>query len=230
MCAKHEHILMFMFSEVSHAAHPDALLDTHPNLLAGESLLPPPRQERSRRNRRSLLDAALATFAERGYEAATLDEISHRAGVAVGDFYLHFRSKRQALLVLMDRLIGELAQLEPPAQTDARRAVETLVREALRVDIAYLGAYRAWQEAVLRDDELALLHAAIDAWTTARVAALLQRVRTAPGARQDVEPDVLARVLNALFWRLTQLRNGNHAAILKTVTALVVHAIFIDDR
>ncbi len=198
-------------------------------MLAGESLLPPPRQERSRRNRAALLDSALATFAERGYEAATLDEISQRAGVAVGGFYLHFRSKRQALLVLMDRLIGELAQLEPVPGGDPRIAVETLVREALRVDIAYLGAYRAWHEAVLRDDELALLHESIDAWTTARVAVLLERIRAAPNARQDVEPIVLARVLNALFWRLTQLRPGDHEAILKTVTALVVHAIFTDD-
>jgi AcrR family transcriptional regulator len=204
--------------------------DARPALLAGESLLPPPRQERSRRNRAALLDAALATFAQRGYEAATLDEISGRAGVAVGGFYLHFRSKRQALLVLMDRLVGELAQLEPPAGSDARAAVETLVREALRVDIAYLGAYRAWHEAVLRDDELALLHASIDAWTTARVAALLGRVRAAPSARLDVDPAMLARVLNALFWRLTQSRITDHASLLATVTALVMHAIFRDDE
>ncbi len=159
----------------------------------------------------------------------TLDEIGQRAGVAVGGFYLYFRSKRQALLVLMDRLIGELARLEPPPGGDPRSAVETLVREGLRVDIAYLGAYRAWHEAVLCDDELALLHESIDAWTTARVAVLLQSLRAAPNARKDVEPVVLARVLNALFWRLTQLRPGDHDAILKTVTALVVHAIFTDE-
>ena len=129
----------------------------------------------------------------------------------------------------MDRLIGELAKLEPAPTGDARIAVETLVREALRVDIAYLGAYRAWHEAVLRDDELALLHERIDAWTTSRVAALLARVRDAPGGRKDVDLHSLARVLNALFWRLTQLRADNEAQMLKTVTALVVHAIFIDD-
>ncbi len=199
-----------------------------PNLLAGESLLAPPRQERSRRNRAALLDAALATFAEHGYEASTLDEISRRAGVAVGGFYLYFRSKRQALLVLMDRLIGELALLDAPFGEGPRVAVETLVREALRVDIAYLGAYRAWQEAVLRDDELALLHESIDAWTTARIAALLQAVRAAPDARRDGDPAVLARVLNALFWRLTQGRIADHEAVRATVTALVLHAIFVD--
>ena len=190
---------------------------------------PPPRQERSRRNRDALLDATLATFAERGYEASTIEEIGRRAGVATGGFYLHFRSKRQALLVLMDRLLGELAALEPtPRSSDAEAAVVTLVREALRVDIAYMGAYRAWREAVLGDAELAERHASIDAWTTARVAALLERVRAAPNARRDVEPAVLARILNALFWRLTELRATDEAAILQSVTALVVHAVFVD--
>ena len=153
-----------------------------PHLLAGESLLPPPRQERSRRKREALLDATLATFAERGYEASTIDEIGRRAGVAVGGFYLHFRSKRQALLVLMDRLLGELDGLAPALEADLQGTVVALVRDALRLDMAYLGAYRAWREAVLRDDELALLHASIDAWTTGRLATWLELIRAAPSS------------------------------------------------
>jgi AcrR family transcriptional regulator len=197
-------------------------------LLAGESLLPPPRQERSRRNRAALLVAVLATFAERGYEAATLDEISRRAGVPVGGFYLHFRSKRQALLVLMDRLVAEIARIEPKLDGDARSTVETAVREAIRVDIAYLGAYRAWQEAVLRDDELARLHDSIDAWTTSRMTVLLEQIRADPRVRRDFDPAALAGVLNALFWRLLLVRTDDRAALLATVTALVTHAIFSD--
>jgi len=201
-----------------------------PHLLAGESLLPPPRQERSRRKREALLDATLATFAERGYEASTIDEIGRRAGVAVGGFYLHFRSKRQALLVLMDRLLGELDGLAPALEADLQGTVVALVRDALRLDMAYLGAYRAWHEAVLRDDELALLHASIDAWTTGRLATWLELIRAAPNARRELEPAVLARVLNALFWRFTELRMGEQAATLDAVTALVIHAIFADER
>ena len=202
---------------------------TTPALLAGESLPPLPRQERSRRSREALLGATLATFAERGYDASTIDEIGRRAGVAVGGFYLHFRSKRQALLVLMDRLLGELAELEPaPGSVDPKAAVATLVREALRVDFVYLGAYRAWHEAVLRDDELFRLHESVERWTAARVAALLERVRAAPNARQDVDSAVLARILNALFWRLTEMREHDESAILETATALVMHAVFVD--
>lgn len=43
--------------------------------------------------RQAILDAALAVFAERGYEAARLDDVAARAGVAKGTLYLYFRDK-----------------------------------------------------------------------------------------------------------------------------------------
>jgi AcrR family transcriptional regulator len=39
------------------------------------------------------LDAALSVFAERGYEAARLDDVAARAGVAKGTLYLYFKDK-----------------------------------------------------------------------------------------------------------------------------------------
>lgn len=43
--------------------------------------------------RQAILDAALAVFAEHGYEAARLDEVAGRAGVAKGTLYLYFKDK-----------------------------------------------------------------------------------------------------------------------------------------
>jgi AcrR family transcriptional regulator len=43
--------------------------------------------------RQAILDAALTVFAERGYEAARLDDVAARAGVAKGTLYLYFRDK-----------------------------------------------------------------------------------------------------------------------------------------
>jgi len=43
--------------------------------------------------REAILDAALAVFAERGYEAARLDDMAARAGVAKGTLYLYFKDK-----------------------------------------------------------------------------------------------------------------------------------------
>jgi len=43
--------------------------------------------------RQAILDAALSVFAERGFEAARLDDVAGRAGVAKGTLYLYFRDK-----------------------------------------------------------------------------------------------------------------------------------------
>lgn len=212
-------------------APPDRL--TYPQLLATESLPPPPRQERSRRTREALIRAALSTFEKHGYEATTIEEIARVSKVAVGGFYLHFRTKRQALLVLMDQFLAELATLELPADTvlgapAAKAFVVALVHVALRVDLKYWGAFRAWHEAVLRDEALAKLQAQIDAWTTERIVAMLHVVRRAPNVRRDTDAATLARVLNALFWRLTEMRAGEEKAVVRATVAMVTHAIFTD--
>src|SRR5690606_8287650 len=43
--------------------------------------------------RRQLLDAARDVFAEKGYVAATVDDVVARCGVARGTFYLYFDDK-----------------------------------------------------------------------------------------------------------------------------------------
>lgn len=49
---------------------------------------------RKRETETKLLDAALAVFTARGYDAATTGEIARAADVGAGTFYLHFRDKR----------------------------------------------------------------------------------------------------------------------------------------
>lgn len=82
-----------------------------PNLLKGEDLPPETVQQRSRDNRARLKAAGLAVFSEKGYQGAAIKDIAKRARLAVGGFYLHFHSKRQLLLVLMDDLLQGLSQI-----------------------------------------------------------------------------------------------------------------------
>lgn len=59
---------------------------------------PKPRQARRpepAQRRQEILDAALSVFAERGFEAARLDDIAARAGVAKGTLYLYFADKEK---------------------------------------------------------------------------------------------------------------------------------------
>ncbi len=59
-------------------------------------------QERSRRTRRTLVDAALALWTERGFDdgidETTVEEIAQAAGVTKGTFYFHFAHKEDILL------------------------------------------------------------------------------------------------------------------------------------
>lgn len=50
-----------------------------------------------------ILQAALAVFSERGYEAAAVSEIAERAGVVEGTVYKYFDSKRALLLKVIEQ-------------------------------------------------------------------------------------------------------------------------------
>jgi len=58
--------------------------------------------------RQTILKAALATFAERGFAAARLDDVAARAGVAKGTLYLYFHSKEALFEALIRDAISPL--------------------------------------------------------------------------------------------------------------------------
>jgi len=209
-------------------------LTRRPNLLAGERIPPPPRQKRSLAKHARLKDAALAIFGEKGYEAASIEEIARRAGLAVGGFYQHYHSKRQLLLALMDELLEGLSQLDlrPQAAGDIRAGLRQLLSGAFSRDLRYLGAYRAWQEAALSDPGLARRQKKIHAWTTARVRAVLEHLQQLPGARPNVDIPGLAEVLDSFFWSLlaqaVHLRKPELNRWIDSATHLMYHAMFTD--
>jgi AcrR family transcriptional regulator len=68
-----------------------------------------PRQHAPPEVRRAqILDAALRCFAERGYHAATMDDLVRASGLSKGSLYWHFRSKEEVFLALFDRFTEEL--------------------------------------------------------------------------------------------------------------------------
>jgi AcrR family transcriptional regulator len=67
------------------------------------------RAEQNGRNRALLLDAARRVFLERGYYAATLDQIADEAGFSKGAVYSRFASKADMFLALLEDRITERA-------------------------------------------------------------------------------------------------------------------------
>jgi len=205
-----------------------------PNLLAGEDLPPEPHQKRSLEGRARLKAAALALFGEKGFEGTLIEEIARRADLSVGGFYLHFRSKRQMLLALMDELLEKLSQLDlrPRGSADVRAGLRTFLSGAFAADLQYLGAYRAWQEAALADAELARKQEQIHAWTTGRITIAFTLLQELHGARREVDVAGLARVMDSFFWgllaRAVQMPEAELNRWIDAATHLIYHALFTD--
>lgn len=60
-------------------------------------------ERRLEHTRSLLLDAAAAVFAEKGFMAATLDDIARTAGYTKGAIYKHFAAKEDLFLAVSDR-------------------------------------------------------------------------------------------------------------------------------
>ena len=73
---------------------------------------------RSTERRDAILSAALDEFSIRGFEAARLDDVARRAGVAKGTIYLYFRDKEalfeELVRVMLVPLVSTMEAPPPP--------------------------------------------------------------------------------------------------------------------
>jgi TetR/AcrR family fatty acid metabolism transcriptional regulator len=70
---------------------------------------PEPRERTQRSERRaSILEAAIETFAQRGFHHARVSDVARQAGVADGTIYLYFKSKDDLLISLFEEKMEEI--------------------------------------------------------------------------------------------------------------------------
>jgi AcrR family transcriptional regulator len=110
----------------------------------------------ARRNRRLLLEAAAAAFAQGGIDVPT-EEIARRAGVAKGTLFRHFPAKRDLVTaVLVDRILqlqelsAEIAATRPPGLA----AVAELMSRGAEVLAADRSFFDAAMREVIADERL----------------------------------------------------------------------------
>src|SRR5262245_33597861 len=97
------------------------------------------------RIREAILDAAIAVFARKGFQAATMQEIAREAGYTAPSLYNYYPGKRQIFEALVDRLDEEFVGVfaEPmPAGLHFEQRVELLVRRQLEVTRRRRGAFK----------------------------------------------------------------------------------------
>ena len=83
-------------------------------------------QQRSEETRTRIMEAALACFAERGYDATGVAEICQRAGVSKGAFYHHFAGKQALFVALLDDWLALLDEAVTSTRALAVTAPQSL--------------------------------------------------------------------------------------------------------
>lgn len=171
------------------------------------------RAERTERNRAALLGAARRVFLERGYHAATLDQIAEEAGFSKGVVYSQFRGKADLFLALLEERIEQRARENAQAAKEAAGAegIGLLLGHAARAS----GADRQWGLVVLefrvhaaRDPELNRRYAVAHARTVDELAAIVSEVY----ARAGEAPPAPARELAVLILAVGTGSELEHAA------------------
>jgi len=100
------------------------------------------------RTRAALVNAALEIIAERGFAAASLDEIAARAGMTKGAIYSNFSSKAELLLAAMGARGLTLASPRPAAETVAEELT------AMARDLVATLAHAKGQESFLAEFQI----------------------------------------------------------------------------
>jgi len=158
------------------------------------------RAEQNDRNRASLLAAARRVFLERGYYAATLDQIADEAGFSKGAVYSRFASKADMFLALLEDRIaeraGQNAQLaEDLAGTGNFAAVIDLAERAERGSPGWRLLVTEFRIHAARDPELNRRYAALHARTVDGVAQVLAAVSKEGAEGLPFPPRQLAELM-----------------------------------
>ncbi|MET8509509.1 helix-turn-helix domain-containing protein [Streptomyces sp. NPDC004787] len=154
--------------------------------------------------RAALLRAALETFAEHGFHAASIEQICERAGFTRGAYYSNFAGKDELFLALFDehgeRIVRRLAErIDALAPEDY--TLERLAALASRVEPDERDWYLVSTEFTLhaiRDRRAARALAAHDARLRAEIARGIELVVRRSGRELTVDADRFARLVIAL--------------------------------
>ncbi|WP_326952441.1 TetR/AcrR family transcriptional regulator [Amycolatopsis sp. NBC_01286] len=138
-----------------------------------------PAATRPRNRKQLIVEAAGRVFSERGYHAASMEEIATTVGITAAALYRHFPNKyalfAECANVMVDRLVAAVDEVPPDA------ALADLLAAVTRVTVAHRaagGLYR-WEARYLDRDDRRVLRAKF-AHVVARVTRVVRREHPLP--------------------------------------------------
>ena len=143
------------------------------------------RTKPAEQRRADLLAAGRTLFLAKGIAATSLDDITRRAGVSKGLFYLYFASKEDLVLALQEQFSGEVA-----ARMATAAAVQAKVGQtdwSARLDACVRAGFECYRE--LHDLHEVLFHHAHPVRSDRRRACWRSRARRSiPGRTRPARP------------------------------------------
>lgn len=96
---------------------------------------------RGQRTRQKLVEAAEVVFGEKGFERASISDLTREAGVALGTFYVYFPDKQALLVEVVDGLGVRLRDELKRATRGLSRRID-VEREGFRAFFAFVTRHR----------------------------------------------------------------------------------------
>ena len=193
-----------------------------------------PRITESKREQRrnQILDAALACFSENGFHQTRMADIVQRSGLSHGAVYVYFKSKDDIIVALaVDRHRQEASLNAAIGPTDdPLDALRALVRAYGRLLSDPAGEARrrvgvnGWAEALRNERVRASVVEGIAA-PIAIIVELIERAKAMGSVSAEVESEVVARALVALFQGFTLQAVWGQAIDLEAASAVVERMI-----
>jgi AcrR family transcriptional regulator len=139
--------------------------------------------------REAILESALAVIGDRGYHAASIDDIAREAGVSKALIYEHFASKQDLYAELLEQHAGVLFSALAEAIAEAGRSASARLAVGFDAFYGFVEEHRVAWRMLFReatDPEAVAVLDRITAEVTAFVAGV---IREDPGSRRAADDD-----------------------------------------
>jgi AcrR family transcriptional regulator len=165
---------------------------------------PPAAQRDPGESRRELIDAAVEVFAERGYQAASVEDVVRRSGLSKGTFYFNFAGKEALFAaVVHDRLDAPARELigvtaEAPGDVPTAGTVSAGLADLVRHERAPLLLLQDYWAQAARDETVAVRYRTRQSSLRDALAAALQARHEHTGVPLTFDAQRLAQAFIAL--------------------------------
>lgn len=149
-----------------------------------------------------LITAAAACFAEKGFSATSVREISTRAGISQGGMYVYFKSKDELIraIVLEEQNTALISHNESCSDLYFDRLCKQVT--SCINDVGYSVTHRLWVEIIAesaRNPELQKAFISSDNIMRKSIKQLIEQGIAAGEFRQDINPEEITIILFALI-------------------------------